>query len=269
MEIKMIKVGYNNVLQDFMWEKKSLANVYVQLVNAKNAFANTNGNDYLTMYPAVKTLFFRYIEYIERSIDFNNNMDEGDYLPATLEEMKSCLDRLNIWFLTRFNGQWMSFMGFFIAAPYGFNQVVDMIRRTTRLKNCQILQDNTAVEPYFGEENNVKILFGFVNMEGAWKHQGINASTPLRSACSKKCTNDLRMWVCTRCGDTVAIITNPTGWKVLLCSCGSKKYNEDLFICYHTSHRLQKPNRKRSIHSPVLDTKKIKDTIFDEEIFLL
>ena len=246
IEVKMRKVGYEGIISGFKWGKQSLADVHIQLINAKRNFYGMNRNNFLGMYPIVKTLFLNYIEYIERSIDFENNIDEGDYLPVSVEELQSWLTRLNVWFPVKLNGQWINCMNFFIAAPAGFHQTIEALRKISRFANHMIFQDSTVFEPYIGEENDRKSPFGFVNMENAWPTQTSKKYILLESKCPKQCTKQLKIWICTHCGDFIKLMTSAAGWRLLVCCCGSKKYNDSLFICYHPAHQTQISNRKRS-----------------------
>ena len=47
-----------------------------------------NKNNLLEIYPVLKKLFFSYMDYIEYSIAHMHNMDEGNDLPGTVDEIK-------------------------------------------------------------------------------------------------------------------------------------------------------------------------------------
>jgi len=101
IEIQMEKIGYPNILPDPDYSKNSFMNVCMILDKAKEEYKSMRRNDFLEMYPVLKKLFFSYMNYIRYSIEHMHNMDEGDYLPGTIEEIKCWLQELNTWSLTR------------------------------------------------------------------------------------------------------------------------------------------------------------------------
>ena len=102
-----------------------------------------------------------------------------------------------------------------------------------------MINDDEVVEPYIGEENNKKTLFGFVDMEGAGASEDSSSPILLKLQCPNECTQDLRIWICTKCGDYIRTVVNVIGWQLLICNCGLKRYKESLFICNHSYHPLE------------------------------
>src|SRR5690606_8276769 len=93
-----------------------------------------------------------------------------NYLPGTIDELQVWLQKLTTWFPIKINEEWKNCMGQFIGIPNGFQHVVTALHKTTQLKEIPIFPDQTT-EPYIGEEGNIKIIFGLVNMEGAKKSE--------------------------------------------------------------------------------------------------
>ena len=101
IEIKMGEVGYLSILPDPDYNTNSFMKICINLDKAKEEYKSMRRNDFLEMYPVLKKLFFSYMNYIRYSIEHMHNMDEGDHLPITTEEIKCWLQELNTWSPTR------------------------------------------------------------------------------------------------------------------------------------------------------------------------
>ena len=154
---------------------------------------------------------------------------------------------------------------FFIAVPAGFDQVIETLQETTKFKSCLVIKDNEIAEPYIEEENNNRKFFGFVDMKDTWEGENSSNCKLLEITYAQKCSPDIRRWVCMKYGDLVKVTDNSAQVQLLVCSCGSKRYKDTLFICHHPSHLREKPNRKRNeqenMHEGVLDVKRIRNEI--------
>ena len=62
-----------------------------------------NKSNFSEMYPVLKKLFFCYIDYIRYSADHSVDVDEGNYLPGNIEEIKSLFQQLNTWLPLKIN----------------------------------------------------------------------------------------------------------------------------------------------------------------------
>jgi len=237
IEVKMKNNGYPNILPNFESEEK-LSIIYAQLLENKNAFQAVDKKDFLKMYPVVKKLFFSYVEYITCSIKLGSDIDEGEYLPGTVDELKSLFNQLATWFPININGEWTNCMKFFIVTPSGFEDVIQKLHKTTVFKDSLIIIDNKLSELYVGNENNRKIPFGFVDMQWAYPRYGFAFYTTFESECPEKCTQDVRKWICIKCGEFVT--EDVTEYDTYLCcNCGIKEYREALLTCPHPRHQLK------------------------------
>src|SRR5690606_13054413 len=147
-----------------------------------------------------KNLFFCYTNYIRYSVNQKDSMNEGNDRPGTNEQIQVWLKKLNKWFPVQINGNWTSCDGSFIGTPQGFYQVIEALHKTTKFKNYQVTDDNTATEPYIGEEKG-KILFGLVDMEGAQKEEIPDNSNVFEKECPEECNKEMRKWICKICGE--------------------------------------------------------------------
>lgn len=237
IEMKMKKAGYPGILPDMIYKKQPFDKIRANLDMAKEEYRSIDGNNFLKMYPVLKKLFFCYMNYIKHSIDNKISMDEGNHLPGTVDATKSWLQRLNIWSPLRFKKAWINCMGSFIVIPCGDCRVIEILSETPKFRNLQIFIDNKTKEPYI-KENSGKVSFGFINMKGAQKIDILTDFIILESRCPKKCTKHSRKWICTKCGEAVKVKSHATK-DFLSCSCGSKRYEDKLFICQCSIHLLQ------------------------------
>ena len=101
IEIKLEKLGYPNILPDLNTDEKSFMKICINLDKAKEEYKSMSREDFLELYPVLKKLFFSYIDYIRYSVEHAHNIDDGDYLPETIEEIKPLLVKLNSWSPTK------------------------------------------------------------------------------------------------------------------------------------------------------------------------
>ena len=257
IEMQMEKAGYPNILPDIESKEKSSLQIYLNLGKAKEEYKSTDKTNFLNMYPALKKLFFCYSDYIRYSVSHTIDIDEGDYLPGTWDEIQPWLQKLNTWFPMKVNAEWINCMNSFIGAPNGFDQVIKALHGTNKFKNLTVIKDSNMNECYIGEETG-KALFGLVNMENAKKDPVPENSKILELDCPNECTPDLRKWICKKCGEYVRIAVTENRWQVLFCTCGSKRYTDKFLLCHHPSHQVQEPfetrHRDQVVHPPVPDT---------------
>lgn len=97
IEMKLESVGYEHILPDLDYKEKSFENILTNIDIARNDYMSVDKDDFLKMYPVLKRLFFCYITYVQYSINHGNDVNEGKYFPATDNEMKSWLVKLNNW----------------------------------------------------------------------------------------------------------------------------------------------------------------------------
>ena len=129
-----------------------------------------------------------------------------------------------------------------LITPIRYQQVALRLRRTTKYSNINVIEDDEACEPYIGDSDGDEHLFGFVDMTGA-KHENIPEEAELlRHICPNECTNIIRKWICTKCGNYVYF----SDW-TLYCSCGLKEYKEELFSCHHSNHMKTSDSEINSI----------------------
>ena len=246
IEIQIGKAGCPGILADLESREKSLDLIFSNLEKAKNEYKIMERNDFLKMYPVLKKLFSCYIAYIRYSIDHTDKIYEGDHLPGIWEEIQFWLEELNTWSPKKVNIENINWMNSFITMSSGYEQVIQTLCKTVKFADYYVAIDNQGSEPFIRDEKNKKILFGFVNMEGAKIGQNSDNASILEVECLKECTVDTRRWICTKCGDYVSIKENQVGTRLLFCSCGSKKYNSELLICYHCSNRSQEQNTSQN-----------------------
>ena len=255
IEMKMERAKYPYILQDNEPNENNFAKICVNLDRAKEEYQSMKRNDFLNMYPVIRKLFHSYTDYIKAAFDLKINIDEGDYLPGTVDEMKHWLEQLNTWFPRNINGVWKSAKDTYIVVPPGYSTAVKILRKTTKFQSTLIIDDNRTIEPYIEEENK-KLSFGFVNMEGVEPGKVPPSSTILGIKCPKDCTPCPRKWICTKCGEFVRSDLNYMGQPLLFCSCGKKKYNENILICHHPGHQFKKSK---------LDTCEVKPIVIKQE----
>ena len=255
IEMQMEKTGYPGILADLESQEKSLDLISSNLKKAKDEYKTMKNNlkgglmrifskseiDFLEMYPVLKKLFSCYTDYIRYAMNHTNKIDEGDHLPGSYEEIQSWLENLNTWSPERVSIENINWMKSFVVMPSGYEQVIQTLIKTTKFTDYCAVIDNQGTEPFIRDRNK-RILFGFVNMDGARTGQNSDNASMLEVECLKECTVDTRRWICTKCGNYVSIKENQVKHQYLFCSCGSKKYNDNLLICHHPSHQSQKYN---------------------------
>ena len=251
IEMKMEKVNYPHILRELPSGEKSFVSVSTQLMATKKAFQTVDKSDFLKMYPVLKKLFSSYMDYIRCSMDNGSNIDEGNFLPVTVDEMKSWLEKLNTWLPMKLNGGWIGCAERSIITPPGFEKIVQRILEIEKFKTYPIITDESEVEPYI-KEGNQKRFFGLVNME-----ETQNSNLPLdsleifQSECPEACETVVRKWICTRCGEFVRQQN-----MILYCFCGAKKYRDKLLTCHHPKHQPQDAGRAKMsecISPPVMN----------------
>src|SRR5690606_37597051 len=97
-------------------------------------------------------------------------------------------EKLNNWFPAQINGKWINCVESFVAIPSGYEHIIKTLRATKKFSHSLIVSDDETVEPYIQEENSKRILFRFVNMEGARADEDSRNSVLLESEYSKECT---------------------------------------------------------------------------------
>ena len=240
IEMKMQTAGYPDVIPDSNSKKKSLNYILANIDTARDNYIHMDKNDFLATYPVLKKLFFCYTDYVRYSVDHGIDVNEGKYFPGSVDEMKAWLVKLNTWHPTKVKAKQLTSTNSIIETPDGFDSVIEALQKTTKFGKCTVIKNTTAAEPCIVDENNERILFGFINMKRAERADVPQDSIVFESECPDGCTKDVRKWICSKCGDFVRIKINSTGKPFLFCSCGSEKYREKLFICHHPSHRIQK-----------------------------
>ena len=243
IEIKIQQTGFPNILPDLDSQPQSLQQISSNLNTAKLNYKSVNKHDSPAIYAASKKLFFSYIHYIKYSIEHFTNMDEGDHLPGNVEEIKPWLEELNNWTPRKIDIERISWVRCFIVTPSGYEEIIRILQKTPRFKSYELKHDDNTIEPYI-MEGNKNILFGFVKMEGAKPGENPDDSTLLELECPKECTQDSRKWICMKCGDYLSIAINIVGWRLLVCSCGSKRYKDELLICHHPTHQKRGHGQK-------------------------
>lgn len=183
IEKKMSKNGYPDILPDPSSVEKSFVKICSNLDKAKQDYQLMNRNDFLEIYPVVKKLFFCYIDYIRYSLDHVDEIDEGKYLPGTTDEMEVWLQTLNTWFPIEISKKWINCVDSLIAIPSSYKRVAEALHNTAKFSNTQVVNNDEIPEPYIAEENNKKILFGFVDMEKAKADKTFDNSTLLELEC--------------------------------------------------------------------------------------
>ena len=244
MEMQMEKAGCPGILADLEYQERSLDQISFNLNKAKDEYRSMERNDFLKIYPVLKKLFSCYTDYIRYSASHTNKIDEGDHLPKSWVEIMPWLDRLNSWSPKAVSIENINWMNSLVAMPSGHERVIQTLLKTTKFTDCYVVIDNQGTEPFIRDEKK-RILFGFVNMEGAKPGQNSNSSI-LEVECPRDCTMNIKRWICTKCGDYVFIKENQIKHQFLFCSCGSKKYRDELLICHHPIHRPQESNRSQN-----------------------
>jgi len=105
IEMKMEDVKYSDILPDLDSDEKSFTSICMNLDKAKEDYRSMDRINFLSMYPVLKKLFFSYIDYIRYSVERFHDIDDGDHLPGTIDELKSWLLQLDTRFLININGE--------------------------------------------------------------------------------------------------------------------------------------------------------------------
>src|SRR5690606_24694201 len=80
IEKKMIKNGYENILQELESDKNTIADISTQLIEAKKIFNSTDKSDFLKVHSVFKKLFFCYINYMKNPMNNERGINENDFL---------------------------------------------------------------------------------------------------------------------------------------------------------------------------------------------
>lgn len=226
-KIEMIieKVQHLDVLPDLPSEASSSTKIIYNLDKTKEGCKSVNKNDFLQMYPVLKKLFFRYLDYIRYSMNHESDMDEGDHIPGSCEEIKSWLLKLNSWSPVEVNEKLNNRVDSSIKISQGFKRVIQELEETSKFKDLRTINNGGAAEPHIEEITPVLIRVG-VGKDAIHHYP-------------KQGAEDSRKYLCAKCGDFVEIKTNSAEEKCLFCSCGSRRYDSDLPLCdYIKSRRL-------------------------------
>src|SRR5690606_22168152 len=140
-----------------------------------------------------------------------SDMEEGDYLPVEINELKSLLNALNSWNPGEKNKDTLLF-------PPGFQHILQKLRYTKRFKDVSHSLNNKVDEPVLLSESGQKTLFGFLDMSNSDAYGDIKSETPLFTECPGQCSEVERKWICSYCGDFVSV--KFAGDITLFCSCG-------------------------------------------------
>ena len=97
IEIKMEKFRCPNIFADSHSQETSFMKICLNLDKAKEDYASIDDNDFVKAYPILKRLFLCYTDYIRYSMEHLTDMDDGGYLPGTIEEIKTWFCKLNTW----------------------------------------------------------------------------------------------------------------------------------------------------------------------------
>jgi len=275
IEFKMEKAAYPHILPDQDSQEKPFIRVCVDLGKAKEAYKSMDRDNLLEMYPVLKRLFFCYTDYIKHLMDNVNNIDEGNYLPGDIDEMKPWLRKLNTWIPKNIDGEWHNCMDSVIIVPPEYDHVVETLHRTSKYRNCEVISDDGIDEPHIRTENNETILFGFADMEGTEQRPIPDAPILFESDCPEQCTRNLKKWICTTCGEFIKI---KPGFieQLLFCACGPMRYKHNVLICHHKSHQVQnlnveineEQNEEEEFHPPVPYSKPTYSDIFSSDELL-
>jgi len=217
IEVKLEKAEYPNVLPDLDSQGKSFEEISSNLKKAKDDYKLVNKNDLVAIYIACKKLFSCYTHYIKYSIDNFIDINEGDLLPITIEEIKPLLEKLNVWSPVKVNNQWITYINLIVIPP-GYERVAEVLYKTNKFKHFQVIIDNEIEDPYIMEGDGKQTFFGFADMIGAIEEGTPYDDTVFQSQCPGKCSSILRRWICTKCGQFIFRKDH-----TLFCSCGSKK----------------------------------------------
>ena len=229
IEIKLENAGYK--VPESKVKRNSFVKTCLNLQYAKEKFELIKKDlaDFEKVYSTLKNLYYSYLSYLYCCIETNSDIEEGDYLPIEVDELKSLLRNLDSWMPEPRIKDILSF-------PPGFQYVLQKLKSTKRFKNVAYFLDHEISEPILISESGEKTFFGFLDMSDGDVVEEVKNTVPLFVECPEQCSKVERKWICTCCGNFVSI--KFAGKLILFCPCGSKDYNESLFICYHPSHVL-------------------------------
>jgi len=247
--IMLNKIECLDVLPDIDSEINSFEQICSDLEKAKLDYQLMDKINSLEVYLMLKRLLSCYTKYIRYSIDHSEKMDEGNFFPRTCMEIKLWLRISNIGSPEKIDLERFSWVYSFVISPLGYENVIQTLRKTTKFSKSDVEYDNQIAEPCVVIASR-RFLFGFIDMK-ANKYINIpdNASM-LEVECPGKCTQDIRRWICTKCGSFVFQKEN-----ILYCPCGSKQYKDIFLKCHNPSHQAQKIVTKEEVYDKVLHFK--------------
>uniref|UniRef100_A0AC34PV92 Uncharacterized protein n=2 Tax=Panagrolaimus sp. JU765 TaxID=591449 RepID=A0AC34PV92_9BILA len=239
LEIKLKKKSSMAALGVF--NPESLVEVASQLANAKKSFEAADKTNYGELYRVMKRLFFAYQVYLRFMFKNKLKIDEGRFLPEF--DFNKLSEDLIEWFPLEVRGKWDSCVEKADSSSVSAD-VVKLIAKFFIIpdwKNGVAFGDDdvgdatasSVITPNLLNQAD-KLPFGFVNMKDAVSSEGIQGSI-LKMQCPRKCSPTLQVWFCEKCGQFIHISSN-CGGSVLLCGCGKKDYDKELFNCLTRKH---------------------------------
>ena len=187
IEIKMNQINFPSILPDLDSSEESLDNIRINLNKAKEEYKVMDKNDILKMYPILKNLFFRYMDYITYSINNMNDIDEGRSLPGTFQEIQPCLTLGNRWSAIQFNSIWFNCIGPQIQIPPKDEQKKNTSFKEKKVKGSQGVKDNKETKPNVKDKNKKKSSPASVFVKEDKKAELPNISTVSESKPSTEC----------------------------------------------------------------------------------
>ena len=97
IEMKLKEANYLNILLNNVSKEQSSVKMCALLNKAKEEYRSMDRSNFLKMYPVLKTLFIHYSSYIEYLIKQTDDIDDGENLPGTVDELCFWLEILGNW----------------------------------------------------------------------------------------------------------------------------------------------------------------------------
>ena len=97
IEMKVEEHGSLDILPDLDSKGNSFTDICANLDRAKEDYRSVDKDDYLKIYPLLKNLFFKYMDYIRYSVEHFTSMGEEAYPPASHLEIQPLLKQLTTW----------------------------------------------------------------------------------------------------------------------------------------------------------------------------
>lgn len=235
IEIKLEASGYHlhNVE---LTGTTSIRKIVNNLQKAESNYKDMDGTNFFKMYPVLKELFWKCVDYLRICIDNNSEIDLDQDLIDRREDIVRFLNKIRNWSPVLINNEWYETENEeLLIIPIDSNFSFDKITSIKKYTEIGIKMSDTVTEPYLHYHKEINGYFGFIKMEGPFDRI-VNQKDwiDFKESCPLKCSEDKRKWICSHCGDTVRSYGIH-----LSCSCGIKLFEKEMLECCNPEHELK------------------------------